>query len=150
MILAAASTKTQSAANLTHRKTTDHFLASKMLWSSRYCFPRLKPRQRLWILHNSWDWNWDRRSLAFWWLSSRSSQIQLPNQAFKWACHEHEAVDESNLMFDFYFFFCFFFVDVFANQDVYAKADVFFYITGNTFDISFIVIPRFLMNKCES
>lgn len=53
-------------------------------------------------------------------------------------------------MFDFYFFFCFFFVDVFANQDVYAKADVFFYITGNTFDISFIVIPTFLMNKCES
>ena len=53
-------------------------------------------------------------------------------------------------MFDFYFFFCFFFVDVFANQDVYAKADVFFYITGNAFDISFIVIPRFLMNKCES
>lgn len=43
-----------------------------------------------------------------------------------------------------------FFVDVFANQDVYAKADVFFFITGNTFDISFIVIPRFLMNKCES
>ena len=46
--------------------------------------------------------------------------------------------------------FVFFFVDVFANQDVYAKADVFFYITGNAFDISFIVIPRFLMNKCES
>lgn len=46
--------------------------------------------------------------------------------------------------------FVFFVVDVFANQDVYAKADVFFYITGNTFDISFIVIPRFLMNKCES
>lgn len=46
--------------------------------------------------------------------------------------------------------FVFFFVDVFANQDVYAKADVFFYITGNIFDISFIVITRFLMNKCES
>ena len=39
------------------------------------------------------------------------------------------AVDKSNLMFDFYFFFCFF-VDVFANQDVFAKDDVFFSLLG--------------------
>lgn len=43
-----------------------------------------------------------------------------------------------------------FFVDVFANQDVFAKADVFFFVIANTFDISFTLIPRFLMNKCES
>ena len=45
-------------------------------------------------------------------------------------------------MFDFYFFFCFF-VDVFANQDVFAKADVFFFIIGNTCDISFTLTEIF-------
>ena len=47
-------------------------------------------------------------------------------------------------MFDFYFFFFFFFVDVFANQDVFAKAHVFFFIIGNTFDISFTLTEIFV------